>query len=99
MKRSSATSVSYTHLEHHRFLAVLVDDVGHFLHQTGDLAALECLKILVLLGGHAVSYTHLDVYKRQVSCPATAVIFAPFASVPVTVPLETMGAKRFSGKP
>ena len=40
--------------EHHGFLAVGVDDVGHFLHQTGDLAALECLEILVLLGGHAV---------------------------------------------
>ena len=40
--------------EHHRFLAVGVDDVGHFLHQTGDLAALERLEVLVLLGGHAV---------------------------------------------
>ena len=40
--------------EHHRFLAVGVDDVGHFLHQTGNLAALECLEILVLLARHAV---------------------------------------------
>ena len=40
--------------EHHRFLTVLVDDVGHFLHQTGDLAALERLEVLVLLGRHAV---------------------------------------------
>ena len=40
--------------EHHGFLAVGVDDVGHFLHQTGDLAALERLEVLVLLGGHAV---------------------------------------------
>ena len=40
--------------EHHGFLAVGVDDVGHFLHQPGDLAALECLKILVFLAGHAV---------------------------------------------
>ena len=40
--------------EHHRFLAVGVDDVGHFLHQTGDLAALECLEILVLLARHTV---------------------------------------------
>ena len=31
-----------------------MDDVGHFLHQTGNLAALECLKILVLLARHAV---------------------------------------------
>ena len=48
------TPVSYTHLDVYKRQAVLVDDVGHFLHQTGDLAALECLKILVLLGGHAV---------------------------------------------
>ena len=40
--------------EHHGLFAVGVDDVGHFLHQTGDLAALECLKILVLLARHAV---------------------------------------------
>ena len=40
--------------EHHGLFAVGVDDVGHFLHQTGDLAALERLKVLVLLGGHAV---------------------------------------------
>ena len=40
--------------EHHRFLTVLVDEGGHFLHQTGDLAALECLEILVLLGGQTV---------------------------------------------
>ena len=40
--------------EHHRFFAVGVDDVGHFLHQPGNLAALECLKILVLLAGHTV---------------------------------------------
>ena len=37
-----------------RFLAVGMDDVGHFLHQTGNLTALECLKILVLLARHAV---------------------------------------------
>ena len=40
--------------EHHGFLAVFVDDVGHFFHQTGHLTALECLKILVLLARHAV---------------------------------------------
>ena len=40
--------------EHHGLFAVGVDDVGHFLHQTGDLAALERLEVLVLLGGHAV---------------------------------------------
>ena len=40
--------------EHHGFLAVFVDDVGHFFHQTGHLTALECLKVLVLLAGYAV---------------------------------------------
>ena len=40
--------------EHHGLFAVGVDDVGHFLHQPGDLAALERLEVLVLLGGHAV---------------------------------------------
>ena len=41
----------------------------------------------------------IEAEAHCVSCPATAMIFAPFASVPVTVPLATMGAKRFSGKP
>ena len=40
--------------EHHGFLAVGVDDVGHFLHQPGDLAALECLEILIFLARHTV---------------------------------------------
>ena len=40
--------------EHHGFLAVFVDDVGHFFHQTGHLTALERLKVLVFLAGYAV---------------------------------------------
>ena len=40
--------------EHHGFLAVFVDDVGHFFHQTGHLTALERLEVLVLLAGYAV---------------------------------------------
>jgi len=40
--------------KHHGFLGVGVDNVGHFFHQTGDLAALESLEVLVLLAGHTV---------------------------------------------
>ena len=40
--------------KHHSLFAVGVDDVGHFLHQTGNLTALERLEILVLLARHAV---------------------------------------------
>ena len=40
--------------EHHGLFAVLMHDVGHFLHQTGNLAALEGLEVLIFLSRHAV---------------------------------------------
>ena len=40
--------------EHHGLFAVFMHDVGHFFHQTGNLATLEGLEVLVFLGRHAV---------------------------------------------
>ena len=37
-------------------------------HVENDEQAMEEMKRVCKKGGYAVSYTHLDVYKRQISC-------------------------------
>ena len=63
--KASSISVSYTHLTHHRLMKILL-----FRAQGSSL---ECFREnytdrsteLVKVWFTAVSYTHLDVYKRQ----------------------------------
>ena len=60
--------------EHHRFLAVGVDDVHHLLGQRADLLLLELDEVAELLAGHAehrvvVALIHNELRTELVPCP------------------------------
>ena len=75
-KMDTRTTVSYTHLDRH----------GGHLHQKQDKRLLRAVIFIHQPGNQGlpvapVSYTHLDVYKRQVQYP-------PFPPVLPTKPAE-----------
>ena len=61
--------------EHHRFLAVFMNDVNHFLGKLCDLPSLESLKVLELFRGNAVGVVHIALIDDEFRAERIADLF------------------------